>query len=102
MSCREAIWFSLTNVSSESLMAKQLSRINPQSTSRGHVARHHCDEQQTKGGGQQRKRIGGRHADEQATNQAVSDIDARGADQQSRHDEQRAFFQHESEDASMI
>lgn len=54
--------------SEQSFMTKQLRRINPQSTSRGYVARHHCHEQQTNGGGQQRKRIGGRHADEQATN----------------------------------
>jgi len=41
------------------------------------------------------------HADEQAANQAVSDIAARRTDQQSHHYEQRAFFQHEAEN-SMI
>src|SRR5262249_17845245 len=59
---------------------KQLRRLNPQSTSRGHVARHHCHEQQPRGGGKERKRMGGRHADEQARNQAVSDIDAQRSD----------------------
>src|SRR5262245_31283167 len=39
----------LTCVSSQSLMTKRLRRLNPQSASRGDVARHHGHEQQTKG-----------------------------------------------------
>lgn len=83
-------------------MTKQLRRLNPQSASRGNIARHHCHEHQTKGGGQERKRIGGRHADEQSPNHAVSNIDPWGADQQSRHHKQRPFFQYEPKNATMI